>query len=1850
MKVSVFMITYNHEKFIAQAIDSILMQKVDFEYEIVIGEDYSTDNTRQIVLDYQKRYPDKIRLLLPDSNIGMLPNFMATYKACKGEYIAILEGDDYWIDPAKLKKQVDFLDKNLDFVICFAKTLHLWEDNHREPEVLLADRAAVSTIEELLLINFILPPSVMYRNGLINFPEWFSHQGMGDWSSYILLAEHGKIGYIDEVMSVYRVHDGGVWSSKAIDRQLTDTITMLNAIKKHFSNKNNQRYLDILDISIAHYSQCILNLSPHIQSIEKNQFTKSFDHNKPYKLHIGCGDNIFEDWINIDIEATHPSVDLIHDIRHQLPFDDGSCKFIYNEHVLEHLTVEEGLFFLKECHRVLQAGGVLRIAMPDLERCVEKYSSENWKDQDWLSWPEYQFIQTRAEMINIAFRWWDHKWLYDREELNRRLSEAGFAIANPVKWRESNILELNNLEKRVDSLLIFEAEKSVLTDKVNCIEREYKTNTNANKNSEKHILLYTDDPGIYGVAQHNHAIIKGLVANGYRVSCIQAKANHHLIHERKSLGVEHFWLESAEFAHSLNNEAEAKKLIQNIQPDLVIFSNCCPISNFAAKRTAIEFDIPYLVIEGFVAEYLAERFVDYLPELAQHYQKARRVIAVSDENLQLLQRSFNLILGRGQTIYLGKPTEYFKPINLSTRNRLRQELDIPHDAIVCFTAARIETVKGYQYQLDAIAQLKNTPTWQNLYFVWAGDGAIVPQIQQSITQMGVGDRVKLLGVRSDIDLCLDMADIFILASELEGMPHCIMEAMAKGLPVVASGVSGIPEELGETGKILTDPTVNSEATIAELIDTLQTWSQDSELRQQIGLACKARAMELFTVDRMISETLEVVKYGLLRSGDYVSPGLAIVKPDDCFPNMIQGNTDVSGWPYLRREVPHNWYVDRRQPIVGFLSRDEAHILYNTARKFVGQRVLEIGCWLGWSACHLALAETEVDVVDPLLDRPDFCDSVISSLQAAGVRDRVHLHPGFSPAKVEEIAAESQHKWPLIFIDGNHDAPGPLEDAIACAELATEDAIILFHDLASPDVAQGLDYFKAQGWNTMVYQTMQIMGVAWRGNIEPLHHIPDPQVNWELPSHLEGYIISGVDNDQKNSLADLASQIDQYSHDSTNIFLRDRLSNVRHELVTTCLSLSPTELELAYQGLPGQQHRLLVGNDLIETNIELQVKVINTIEQGFDRPQSINYLLAGMLYEPAYKLPLKVDISKIPDWLQLDYLHYLLSPPVLFNKVGEADRYYQYLKEWMGYFHEQILSHPGDLLWGKVAKITTYRLNCISLYFNSHNLKEIYKQRAEIIEFYLKSQSCQVDYEFPERDPQRSKIRIGILASHYTPQTETFTTLPFYQHLNRDIFEIVLYTLTDSNHRLHRYCAGHADVMVVLPTDLNNQVQVIRADNLDVLVIATNITAVTNSISLLAIHRLARMQCANNSSCVTTGIKNIDYYISGKLTEIDSKAQSHYTEMLLCIDGSAHCREEGTEANSSATITINRSSLGLSESDLVYISGANFFKITPELELTWVKILKQQPQSKLVLYPFNPNWSNSYPIDGFKQRIKHAFEQAGIESNRLLILDPVANLADVKARLSIADIYLDSFPFSSINSLLDPLKIGLPTVIHDGNNFRSLMGAAMIRSLDIKDLVADSEESYIHLAVSLGNNPALRHQKRNEIKAKMADNPIFLDSKGYGAKIGELFEELLDRYLSKNLSDNLRLRDVNLMIFPDWNQSEESLGLELQQVIKTLATQPDSQKTTLLIDTTDIAIEDAEMFLSSVAMNLMMEEDIDITEELEISLIEDINNIQWENLLPKIDARIILECDNKAAVDKLPQMQLAQRKIESFVVN
>ncbi len=223
MKVSVCITTYNHEPYIAQAIQGALRQETDFSYEVIIGEDDSADNTRAIVKSYAERYPRQIRLLLNDrANVIYIDgrptgrwNLVNTLAHARGQYVALCEGDDYWTSPHKLAKQVSFLDTHLECAVCFHNIKVIYEDESHEPHTHCpTDQKEISGLEDILKSNFIPTCSVMFRRGVVReLPDWYYLVRMGDWPLHLMNAKKGKIGYIDQVMGVYRVHSGGAWSS-----------------------------------------------------------------------------------------------------------------------------------------------------------------------------------------------------------------------------------------------------------------------------------------------------------------------------------------------------------------------------------------------------------------------------------------------------------------------------------------------------------------------------------------------------------------------------------------------------------------------------------------------------------------------------------------------------------------------------------------------------------------------------------------------------------------------------------------------------------------------------------------------------------------------------------------------------------------------------------------------------------------------------------------------------------------------------------------------------------------------------------------------------------------------------------------------------------------------------------------------------------------------------------------------------------------------------------------------------------------------------------------------------------------------------------------------------------------------------------------------------------------------------------------------------------------------------------------------------------------------------------------------------------------------------------------------------
>jgi glycosyltransferase involved in cell wall biosynthesis len=239
--------SFNHADFIGQAVESALAQEVAGRYEILIADDCSTDGTAEIVRGYRDAHPERIRLLDLEENVGENAVRARGTSAARGRYVALLDGDDYWLAPDKLAKQVRFLETHPECAICFHNALVVYESGEEahpfysaSPRQRISRRTPpeFSTLEELAIGNFMLTCAVTFRNGLISeFPDWYFEAKIPDWPFHVLNAEHGTIGYIAEVLSAYRVHAGGAWSDRISHlrdpEDVADIIWIHDAINRH---------------------------------------------------------------------------------------------------------------------------------------------------------------------------------------------------------------------------------------------------------------------------------------------------------------------------------------------------------------------------------------------------------------------------------------------------------------------------------------------------------------------------------------------------------------------------------------------------------------------------------------------------------------------------------------------------------------------------------------------------------------------------------------------------------------------------------------------------------------------------------------------------------------------------------------------------------------------------------------------------------------------------------------------------------------------------------------------------------------------------------------------------------------------------------------------------------------------------------------------------------------------------------------------------------------------------------------------------------------------------------------------------------------------------------------------------------------------------------------------------------------------------------------------------------------------------------------------------------------------------------------------------------------------------------
>ncbi|MCC5919851.1 MAG: glycosyltransferase [Cyclobacteriaceae bacterium] len=212
--LTVQILTYNHEKYIRDCLEGIVMQQTNFEFVVYIREDFSTDKTRKVLLEFQKNYPHLFKLYLCNENLYSQGKSSGMSKDINSKYVALCEGDDYWIDPFKIQKQVDFLEKNKKYIAHFFNAEKLYEDGKKIKYHSDLSTGKVPESKIFLMGGGIYPTaSFMYRNVTINTPEFMQKTKSGDRVLSLLLLEKGDFYFHSDVSSVYRIHSGGIYSS-----------------------------------------------------------------------------------------------------------------------------------------------------------------------------------------------------------------------------------------------------------------------------------------------------------------------------------------------------------------------------------------------------------------------------------------------------------------------------------------------------------------------------------------------------------------------------------------------------------------------------------------------------------------------------------------------------------------------------------------------------------------------------------------------------------------------------------------------------------------------------------------------------------------------------------------------------------------------------------------------------------------------------------------------------------------------------------------------------------------------------------------------------------------------------------------------------------------------------------------------------------------------------------------------------------------------------------------------------------------------------------------------------------------------------------------------------------------------------------------------------------------------------------------------------------------------------------------------------------------------------------------------------------------------------------------------------
>lgn len=474
--------------------------------------------------------------------------------------------------------------------------------------------------------------------------------------------------------------------------------------------------------------------------------------------------------------------------------------------------------------------------------------------------------------------------------------------------------------------------------------------------------------------------------------------------------------------------------------------------------------------------------------------------------------------------------------------------------------------------------------------------------------------------------------------------------------------------------------------------------------------------------------------------------------------------------------------------------------------------------------------------------------------------------------------------------------------------------------------------------------------------------------------------------------------------------------------------------------------------------------------------------AFCLLRPPHELP------ALPDWRVMDgaiqdlAFRVTFAEPEFFVGLGEAETYGVFLERLMlGVL--RMTEDEGVPLERRrdLARRVAFNGRFLLAYFNERNLKPVYQARARLHEFLLSSAGLPLNAPFPPRPADRQRFRVGVLRQNWTASAETAATLAHINGIDRGRFEVIAYTQVAVDDAVERVVRGRVDRFVVVSgQSVADAVRQLRGDDLDILLIGTNVTGGPHFLVLLTTLRLARVQIALTLCPATTGLRSMDYFLNGVLNEPED-AQAEYTEKLLLLPGSIN-RYDFSGEPVPELVSQSRAGLGLAEDAFVFASGANFYKLAPELLECWAGILRAVPRGVLLLYPFNPNWTNDYPVEVFARHLRGFFAQRGVGPERVRIVGPWPTRAHIHGVLRCVDLYLDSFPFSGAVSMLDPASVACPVVMRAGRPARNRQSAGMHADIGLGGVVTQTAADYAAAAIRLAGDEGALNALRVEALA------------------------------------------------------------------------------------------------------------------------------------------------------------------------